>query len=465
METRANHIVVGLFALAVIAAGLAFIYWVVEFGDTQERAEVIFQFNGPVNGLNAGSPVLFNGIQVGEVRSLSLNPNNPGEALALAVVNADAPVRSDTTASLGITGITGSAFISLRGGSMDEPPLLDVNSPVIMQGQISAVQDLIDGARNVLGRADLAMQTVENFILVNEPFLTQTIADVNEITGAIASQSGAVEQLMQGVGAIATEISGLSGRLEGIISGSEALLAAVEPESVAEVVENIRFASTEFRGIGEDARTLVGRAGGVFDELEASSQTLSATLNGVQDVVAAVDPDQLAQALGDVAAFTAVLPGAGERVDSVMADAETATANVARFTDSLGNNAEEIDTIFQSAAVIAQRLEVASGRIDAIMGQFDGLLGEGETQGLISDAREAARSLRDVAQSFAGRSDEIASGLARFSGRGLQDVEALVGDGRRLLSRLERVVGSLERNPQQLIFGDDSAPEYAPQRR
>jgi phospholipid/cholesterol/gamma-HCH transport system substrate-binding protein len=95
METRANHIVIGLFALAVIAAGMAFIYWVAEIGGQDESAEVIFQFNGPVNGLSAGSPVLFNGIQVGEVRTLSLNPNNPQEALALADGRQSAtPVRS-----------------------------------------------------------------------------------------------------------------------------------------------------------------------------------------------------------------------------------------------------------------------------------------------------------------------------------------------------------------------------------
>jgi phospholipid/cholesterol/gamma-HCH transport system substrate-binding protein len=93
METRANHIVIGLFALAVIAAGMAFIYWVAEIGGQDESAEVIFQFNGPVNGLSAGSPVLFNGIQVGEVRTLSLNPNNPQEALALAIVDVATPIR------------------------------------------------------------------------------------------------------------------------------------------------------------------------------------------------------------------------------------------------------------------------------------------------------------------------------------------------------------------------------------
>lgn len=465
METRANHIVIGLFALAVIAAGMAFIYWVAEIGGQENTAEVIFQFNGPVNGLSPGSPVLFNGIQVGEVRTLSLNPNNPQEALALAVVEGDTPIRTDTDASLGITGITGTAFVALRGGSMDEPAVLDPNTPVIIEAQVSAVQDLIDGARNVLGRADDAMQTIENFLLVNEPFITQTIADINEVTSAVASQSDNIELLMEGVGSIASEISGLSGRLEGIIAGSEQLIAAVDPESVSEVVENVRVASTEFRGIGEDARALMSRGEVVFDNLEASSGTLVETLNTVQSVVEAVDPAVVSQAVADVSAFTTQLPDAGARVDAVLAGAQEATDNITTFTASLEDNAEQVDAIFDDAVIIADRLEVASRRIDGVLASLDGLLGEDETQGLISDAREAARALRNVAVSFEGRSDEIAAGLARFTGPGLRDAEALIGDGRRVLNRLERVVTSIERNPQQFIFGGDRAPEYSPQRR
>jgi phospholipid/cholesterol/gamma-HCH transport system substrate-binding protein len=465
METRANHIVIGLFALAVIAAGMAFIYWVAEIGGQENTAEVIFQFNGPVNGLSPGSPVLFNGIQVGEVRTLSLNPNNPQEALALAVVEGDTPIRTDTDASLGITGITGTAFVALRGGSMDEPAVLDPDTPVIIEAQVSAVQDLIDGARNVLGRADDAMQTIENFLLVNEPFITQTIADINEVTSAVASQSDNIELLMEGVGSIASEISGLSGRLEGIIAGSEQLIAAVDPESVSEVVENVRVASTEFRGIGEDARTLIARGEVVFDNLETSSGTLVETLDTVQAVVEAVDPAVVSQAVADVSAFTTQLPDAGARVDAVLTGAQEATNNITTFTASLEDNAEQVDAIFDDAVVIADRLEVASRRIDGLLASVDGLLGEDETQGLIADAREAARALRNVAVSFEGRSDEIAAGLARFTGPGLRDAEALITDGRRVLNRLERVVTSIERNPQQFIFGGDRAPEYSPQRR
>jgi phospholipid/cholesterol/gamma-HCH transport system substrate-binding protein len=270
---------------------------------------------------------------------------------------------------------------------------------------------------------------------------------------------------MEGVGAIASEISGLSGRLEGIIAGSEALIAAVDPQSVAEVVENVRVASAEIRGVGDDARALLGRGEVVFDNLETSSLTLVETLDDVQAVVQAVDPAAIARSVDDVSTFAAQLPQAGERVDRVLAGAEQAANDITSFTASLQNRSDDVDAIFDDAVVIAERLEVASRRIDGLLASVDGLLNEDETQGLIGDAREAARALRNVAVAFEGRSDEIAAGLARFTGPGLRDVEALIGDGRRVLNRLERVVTSIERNPQQFIFGGDRAPEYAPQRR
>ena len=234
---------------------------------------------------------------------------------------------------------------------------------------------------------------------------------------------------------------------------------------MAEVVENIRVGSTAFRTIGEDAQALVARADSVFDTLEGSAHSLSGALEAIEDVVSAVDPAVIRQAVSDVGAFTATLPDAGTRVENVLSQAESASANVTSFTQSLEANAQRMDSIFADAELIAERLEVASRRIDAIMEGVGGLLGADETSGLISDARDAARALRNVAVAFEGRADGIASGLERFSTRGLQDVEALVGDGRQLLTRIDRVVSSLERNPQQLIFGDGASPEYSPQRR
>ena len=69
METHARYATIGMFALAVIAAALGFVYWLSGPGGL-ERAVYRIRFEGPVNGLLPGSPVLFNGVRIGEVTDI-----------------------------------------------------------------------------------------------------------------------------------------------------------------------------------------------------------------------------------------------------------------------------------------------------------------------------------------------------------------------------------------------------------
>ena len=56
----------------------------------------------------------------------------------------------------------------------------------------------------------------------------------------------------------------------------------------------------------------------------------------------------------------------------------------------------------------------------------------------------------------------IAWGRQQFTGPGLRQYEALANDGRRTLEQINRTVRSIERNPQQFIFGSKPAiPEYS----
>ena len=99
METRANYILVGLFTLAVIAGAFGFVYWFHHIGGTGERAEYRVAFQGPVAGLRTGATVSFNGIRVGEVTAMQLDPNDPKQSLVTVSVEKGTPVRSDTTVS------------------------------------------------------------------------------------------------------------------------------------------------------------------------------------------------------------------------------------------------------------------------------------------------------------------------------------------------------------------------------
>jgi len=85
----------------------------------------------------------------------------------------------------------------------------------------------------------------------------------------------------------------------------------------------------------------------------------------------------------------------------------------------------------------------------------DKLLGSDDAQGVMAQAGETLKSFKQVADTLNSRLGAIMDGLARFSGQGLRDVDALVRDSRRSINRIEQAVTDLERNPQRIITGGD----------
>ena len=121
METRARYALIGLFMLAVIAASFAFVYWLENTGGFLDRASYRIQFSSPVPGLLVGSAVNFNGIRVGEVTELALDPTDPRSVVATIAVDRTTPVRTDTFVTIDFQGLTGSPVISLVGGTSNLP--------------------------------------------------------------------------------------------------------------------------------------------------------------------------------------------------------------------------------------------------------------------------------------------------------------------------------------------------------
>src|ERR1700733_15818383 len=100
METPAPFVFIGLFLLAIVGAPFGFVYWLHNTGGLGERTVYRVRFENTVSGLLTGAGVLFNGIRVGEVTDLKLDPDNPREVMATITVAAATPVRADAQAGL-----------------------------------------------------------------------------------------------------------------------------------------------------------------------------------------------------------------------------------------------------------------------------------------------------------------------------------------------------------------------------
>src|SRR5699024_12493588 len=147
MEPRAHHLLVGLFTLIVAVAAVVFSLWMTKAGRDAAVKQYQVVFTDPISGLSRGSAVQYNGIKVGEVTLMELDPQNIGRVLVHINVRESLPVSASTRARLAITSITGSAVIELYGCNPDAPPLTASNDelPKIMATPSSLTQLMSGG--------------------------------------------------------------------------------------------------------------------------------------------------------------------------------------------------------------------------------------------------------------------------------------------------------------------------------
>jgi phospholipid/cholesterol/gamma-HCH transport system substrate-binding protein len=84
--------------------------------------------------LAVGDPVKFRGIDVGTVKSMSIDPDNSRLVLVDVTLRKETPVKTDTRASLALKGITGVVFIELNGGD-PAAKIIATASITLIQGQ------------------------------------------------------------------------------------------------------------------------------------------------------------------------------------------------------------------------------------------------------------------------------------------------------------------------------------------
>lgn len=125
METDKHYFFEGLFIIVFSVAAAIFAVWL---GSSGRHDDVVYRIHFPdsVSGLTAGDSVKFRGIDVGTVKSMSIDPDNARLVLVEVRLRKETPVKTDTRASLTLKGITGVVFIELNGGDPAAKTLLAV---------------------------------------------------------------------------------------------------------------------------------------------------------------------------------------------------------------------------------------------------------------------------------------------------------------------------------------------------
>lgn len=453
METRANYALIGLFTLGVIVACFVFVYWIARYDESGLRKPLRILIPGSVAGLAPGSQVLFNGIKVGEVNTLRINPEDPNQVEAMVSVDPNQPIKADTKASLGIQGLTGIAYIELKGGTGSLPNLLDQQGIPTLNAQGSGLQDLISSAQELVTKVNTAVDRVNGFIDTAEPALNVSVKNIQTFTGALAENADGVKEFMANVGDLSKRVGSLSESLSGVVGKADKIISAIDPTKVADTLGNIDKVTQRLSASADNIPEIVANVKQISEQLEKA-------LDGAQQIIAAVQVEAVKSTINDIATVARRVQTATVDVNKIVADAGQTVADARSFVANIKTKQPDIDVIVDNTRDMVQKLNAASTRIDGILGKVQDLVTDPNGKNFFAEATAAAAAIRKVAEAFSGRAGQIADNLANFSGRGLRNVDGLVDQLRRTTTQFDRAINSIQSNPQRLIFGNPTVQDY-----
>ncbi len=229
METKANYLVIGGSVLGILALAFIFIVWMTDLAGGGKRYYVIFQ--GSVAGLAAGSSVAFNGIKVGEVQSLALDPQDARNVQVLIGVNKDTPVRTNSLARISTQGLTGGGGIQISAGTPDAAFLVaSAEDPIpVIKANPGLNQGLFDAAPEVMNNANALLIRLNELVAENQDSIRKTMTNVEHFTTMLDERKGdisvAIGDVKEGAKSFKKLSTSLGSNMNGVTASAKEGLA------------------------------------------------------------------------------------------------------------------------------------------------------------------------------------------------------------------------------------------------
>lgn len=289
--SKAQKVRLGFFLL--IAAGFVAALVIYKIGGTLlAHTDTYFvRISGGVGGLTAGSDVTYNGIVIGKVSAVAVDPVDVAMVKLQLDLQEGTPIPENTTATVVLQGITGTRRVDLMGGT--NGVRRRVPGEEIPAG-VGLFDELLQKAENISAKIEL-------------------IADqVNRITSE--------DNLVRIEGTLAN-VERISAGLAGVIEDSR--------PRIARLMDVAESAGSEVSGIIVDVRSTIKKVNGVVDHADGIiTREVGPLLGKANGVITKVD-------------------GVVAKVDGLVAGANTF---VGRFDSALGRTQGDIQRVLVQLA-------------------------------------------------------------------------------------------------------------------
>lgn len=281
-----NYPLVGAFVLVLGSVLVAGVLWFASGGAFQKSHDIyraiVFE---SVAGLNLDAPVKYNGVDVGKVRQIRLDPGNPEQVNLLFAIERGTPVREDTVAVLKVQGLTGIAYVELSGGKRDSPllgPGPDGGPPVI-RTKPSLGARLENVLTTVLAKLDSTSNNI-NAVLSDEnrTALRDALADIATVARTVAARKDTIDA---GIASAARTFEGsarVAAQLGPVIDRVGRSAAAVEKMG-AQAGEASTAAGKTVESVGADVKRFTNETLPELERLLGELSVLSTSLRRLSE--------------------------------------------------------------------------------------------------------------------------------------------------------------------------------------
>lgn len=329
MQSRAGHALIGLATLAMLAALFGFAYRF-SLGRT-DTIDVKVVFNGKVSGLGRGSSVLFNGLRVGEVREIDIEPGNPRQIYAVITISRSAPLRVDTSARLEGQGLAGIVAVQLRGGKPDAARLIAAPGQVLPTITAEASESIFEMVESMAKRVDESLVGIDAAVQTNSGPITEKIKSVENLSAALGDSSSRVDQFMTSVNSVAEAITPLPDKLKNFSDSFVENLRAVDKDQVASFIENADRVTAKLGAAAPDVAKTAASIASVSDKLNKAADQVEDVLKGARSFLAGAGNENGHSVFEEVAEAAKSLRVLADNLDRSSA---AAAAKIIQFTGS-----------------------------------------------------------------------------------------------------------------------------------
>jgi phospholipid/cholesterol/gamma-HCH transport system substrate-binding protein len=259
METRAHYAAVGAFVLTMVAVAFAAVLWLARSELSTQYASYDIYFSGPVSGLRIGAPVEYNGVPVGRVHEVVIDPANVERIRVNVDIQSDVAIKNDAAAAVETNLLSGVSYIQIVGGTQDAPLLLPQPGQryAVIRSHRSRFASIAARAPQLLEKLNEAADHLNELLdEKNRQALAATLENARVFSGTLADRSKEIAELTTSANAAAHSLTLLLDDVDKSYTGPDGLgnKAGAALADVDKVVKNLGDTNKQLQQALQDIR-------------------------------------------------------------------------------------------------------------------------------------------------------------------------------------------------------------------